>query len=59
MLLVASTQPVQEYALECLSAFSLPKALWMTLCRIGRCNPMHPGGFDPVIKSEKTDCNHE
>jgi putative membrane protein insertion efficiency factor len=48
-----------EYALECLSAFSLPKALWMTLSRIGRCNPMHPGGFDPVIKAEKTDCNHE
>ena len=48
-----------EYALECLSAFSLPKALWKTLCRIGRCNPMHPGGFDPVIKAEKTDCNHE
>ena len=48
-----------EYALECLSAFSLPKALWKTLLRIGRCNPMHPGGFDPVIKAEKTDCNHE
>ena len=48
-----------EYALECLSAFSLPKALWKTLRRISRCNPMHPGGFDPVIKAEKTDCNHE
>ena len=48
-----------EYALECLSAFSLPKALWKTFCRVGRCNPMHPGGFDPVFKAKKTDCNHE
>ena len=48
-----------EYALECLSLFSLPKALWKTICRIGRCNPMHPGGFDPVLKNEKSGCNHE
>ena len=48
-----------EYALECLSRFSLPIALWKTVCRIGRCNPMHPGGFDPVLKDKKTSCNHE
>tara|TARA_Y100001970_G_C14241687_1_gene865293 strand:- start:1607 stop:1813 length:207 start_codon:yes stop_codon:yes gene_type:complete len=28
------------------------KGSYLTLCRILKCNPFHPGGFDPVIKDE-------
>jgi putative membrane protein insertion efficiency factor len=48
-----------EYALECFSIFSLPKAMLKTFFRIARCNPMHPGGYDPVLKSAKPCCEHE
>ena len=48
-----------EYALECLTLFSLPKALWKTFTRIARCNPMHPGGYDPVCSSNKINSDHE
>ena len=47
-----------EYALECLSIFSLPKAMFKTALRIARCNPLHPGGYDPVNKEEK-NCGNE
>ena len=48
-----------EYALECLSTFSLPKALWKTFARISRCNPMHPGGYDPVVQTDSLKNGHE
>ena len=48
-----------EYALECFTAFSLPKALAKTFLRIARCNPMHPGGYDPVLKTPKSCCENE
>ncbi len=40
------------YAIECLQRFSLPVALWKSILRIARCNPLHPGGYDPVIPEE-------
>jgi putative component of membrane protein insertase Oxa1/YidC/SpoIIIJ protein YidD len=45
--------------LECFTIFSLPKALWKTFLRIVRCNPIHPGGYDPVLDSAKSSCDHE
>ena len=48
-----------EYALECLSYYSLPKALFKITSRILRCNPMHPGGFDPVMEHKKTKTDDE
>ena len=41
------------YALECLHRFPLPMALWKSHRRIARCNPLHPGGHDPVIPFEE------
>ena len=41
------------YALECLRRFPLPVALWKSIKRIARCNPLHPGGLDPVLPVEQ------
>lgn len=37
-----------QYAIEALRTHSLPRALWLTLRRLGHCHPWHPGGYDPV-----------
>ncbi len=36
------------YALEALDRFPLHRALLLIVWRLLRCNPFHPGGFDPV-----------
>lgn len=36
------------YALEALARHGAVKGSVMTLCRLGRCGPWHPGGLDPV-----------
>jgi len=37
-----------RYALGCLRTHALPQALYLSLRRILKCNPWHPGGEDPV-----------
>lgn len=36
------------YALEAFSKKSFPAALALTLKRIVKCHPLHPGGYDPL-----------
>lgn len=36
------------YALNALQKYGAAKGGWLTLKRLGRCHPWHPGGFDPV-----------
>ena len=41
-----------------LPTFHLIKAIYLSLARISRCNPLHPGGYDPVICPETNpECN--
>jgi putative membrane protein insertion efficiency factor len=36
------------YAIEALERYGAIRGTWLAMCRIARCNPFRPGGFDPV-----------
>jgi hypothetical protein len=36
------------YGLESLRVHGALKGSWLTVRRISRCHPFHPGGYDPV-----------
>ena len=37
-----------DYALEALRGQGAARGAWLAARRVLRCNPWHPGGFDPV-----------
>lgn len=36
-----------RYAVKCLEYHGAVRGSWLTVRRIARCHPFHPGGFDP------------
>ena len=37
-----------EYARECFEHLGFLRATWLSIRRLSRCHPFHPGGFDPA-----------
>jgi len=37
-----------HYAVEAITKYGAVKGGWLTVKRISRCHPFHPGGYDPV-----------
>ncbi|TDQ55535.1 membrane protein insertion efficiency factor YidD [Actinorugispora endophytica] len=37
-----------SYAVEALRVHGAFRGLWLTVRRLGKCHPFHPGGLDPV-----------
>lgn len=37
-----------EYAMIAIERYGVAQGSWIALKRILRCNPFHPGGYDPV-----------
>lgn len=42
------TPTCSQYAIEAIAFHGVVKGLWLTMSRVGRCHPWHPGGYDPV-----------
>jgi len=43
------TPTCSAYAIEALKKKGIIKGLWLTIKRVCKCHPFHPGGDDPVL----------
>ncbi len=48
-----------QYAVEAIKTHGLARGLFLTLHRLGKCHPFHPGGLDPVPNSAPKDVSEE
>lgn len=36
-----------RYAMACLRNHGVLRGTWLSIARVARCHPFHPGGYDP------------
>ncbi len=41
------TPTCSQYAVEAVQKYGAMRGGWKAACRIARCHPFHPGGYDP------------
>jgi len=41
------TPTCSHYAIEAVQKYGVVRGGWKAVCRIARCHPFHPGGYDP------------
>ncbi|MDQ0231120.1 membrane protein insertion efficiency factor YidD [Metabacillus malikii] len=46
-----------HYGLEAYQRFGVFKGTYLTVIRILKCHPFHPGGFDPVPEKKEKGSN--
>ncbi|WP_101773769.1 membrane protein insertion efficiency factor YidD [Peptostreptococcus faecalis] len=37
-----------QYSIQAFKKYGFFKGTWLTVKRIGKCHPFHPGGYDPL-----------
>ncbi len=47
-----------QYARLSILRFGFLHGSWLSIKRLGRCHPWHPGGFDPVPPAPPHMCTH-
>jgi len=41
-----------QYACEAIETFGVSRGMVLTVTRVCKCHPFHPGGYDPVPENE-------
>jgi putative membrane protein insertion efficiency factor len=48
-----------HYALQAVQRFGTLHGTWLSVKRLCRCHPWHPGGYDPVpLRHDASTCTH-
>lgn len=37
-----------QYSIQAFKKYGFLKGMWLTLRRVSKCHPFHPGGYDPL-----------
>jgi uncharacterized protein len=48
-----------NYALEAIHEHGTLRGGWLTLRRLSKCHPFHPGGYDPPPRSIPSHSGHD